>query len=171
MNHPKDHHKCFARLACVKHAASVHPEPGSNSLKKFVKDQNLAWLIFYPVLFTLVLFFKNYILLNFQGYVTVQLSRFSVISFALLRQLLYSITTSFVCQPLFSSFFERFKSYNCLNCSSSSINFIGDSEYNTPLPPDCQLLFSSFFQKYINFTFFTFFQKTLAKSENPVYNV
>ena len=25
---------CFARLACVKHAASVHPEPGSNSLIK-----------------------------------------------------------------------------------------------------------------------------------------
>ena len=23
--------KCFARLACVRHAASVHPEPGSNS--------------------------------------------------------------------------------------------------------------------------------------------
>ena len=27
--------KCFVRLACVKHAASVHPEPGSNSHKKF----------------------------------------------------------------------------------------------------------------------------------------
>ena len=26
---------CFVRLACVRHAASVHPEPGSNSLKKF----------------------------------------------------------------------------------------------------------------------------------------
>ena len=26
--------KCFARLACVKHAASVHPEPGSNSRNK-----------------------------------------------------------------------------------------------------------------------------------------
>ena len=26
--------KCFVRLACVKHAASVHPEPGSNSLNK-----------------------------------------------------------------------------------------------------------------------------------------
>ena len=25
--------KCFVRLACVKHAASVHPEPGSNSQK------------------------------------------------------------------------------------------------------------------------------------------
>ena len=91
------------------------------------------------------MFFKNYILLNFQGYVTVQLSRFFVISFALLRQLLYFITVSFVCQPLFHLFLKKFKSYNCLNCSSSSINFIGDSEYNTPLPPDCQLLFSSFF--------------------------
>ena len=26
--------KCFVRLACVKHAASVHPEPGSNSRNK-----------------------------------------------------------------------------------------------------------------------------------------
>ena len=26
--------RCFVRLACVKHAASVHPEPGSNSLIK-----------------------------------------------------------------------------------------------------------------------------------------
>ena len=92
--------KCFVRLECVKHAASVHPEPGSNSLKKFVQDQNLAWLIFYPVLFTLVLFFKNYILLNFQGYVTVQLSRFlSLLS--LFRQLLDDITEVWICQELF----------------------------------------------------------------------
>ena len=29
------------RLACVKHAASVHPEPGSNSLvKSLIPDQN-----------------------------------------------------------------------------------------------------------------------------------
>ena len=107
MIHPKDHHKCFARLACVKHAASVHPEPGSNSLKKFVQDQNLAWLIFYPVLFTLVLFFKNYILLNFQGYVTVQLSRF--LSFlSLFRQLLDDITEVRICQELFLSFLNQF---------------------------------------------------------------
>ena len=107
MIHPKDHHKCFARLACVKHAASVHPEPGSNSLKKFVQDQNLAWLIFYPVLFTLVLFFKNYILLNFQGYVTVQLSRFlSLLS--LFRQLLDDITEVRICQELFLSFLNQF---------------------------------------------------------------
>ena len=28
--------KCFVRLACVRHAASVHPEPGSNSLKNCI---------------------------------------------------------------------------------------------------------------------------------------
>ena len=32
------------RLACVKHAASVHPEPGSNSLIKFVRVQENPWL-------------------------------------------------------------------------------------------------------------------------------
>ena len=40
--------KCFVRLACVRHAASVHPEPGSNSHVKmvFVSCQ------FYLALFT-----------------------------------------------------------------------------------------------------------------------
>ena len=39
----------FARLACVRHAASVHPEPGSNShVKVCFQVQNLAWLIFKP---------------------------------------------------------------------------------------------------------------------------
>ena len=35
------------RLACVKHAASVHPAPGSNSLKKsFWSGSKQAWLLF-----------------------------------------------------------------------------------------------------------------------------
>ena len=34
-----------ARLACVRHAASVHPEPGSNSLIKFILNQYLAYLL------------------------------------------------------------------------------------------------------------------------------
>ena len=35
--------KCFVRLACVRHAASVHPEPGSNSrIKKFVSGSKLS---------------------------------------------------------------------------------------------------------------------------------
>ena len=34
-NPPKSHRQIPAQLACVKHAASVHPEPGSNSPKNF----------------------------------------------------------------------------------------------------------------------------------------
>ena len=40
--------KRFARLACVRHAASVHPEPGSNSRKKSslsVQEKLLAFPI------------------------------------------------------------------------------------------------------------------------------
>ena len=142
MNHPKDHHKCFARLACVKHAASVHPEPGSNSLKKFVQDQIFAWLNFIP--FYLLWFcslrtkffwtFKDMSLFSYQG------SWFVAVSAAtsILYQVLFPLSTTFY-------LFWRFKSLNYLNCLSSSINFIGDMKYNTPMGRDCQLLFSIFF--------------------------
>ena len=106
MNHPKDHQKCFARLACVKHAASVHPEPGSNSLKKFVQDQIFAWLNFIP--FYLLWFcslrtkffwtFKDMSLFSYQG------SWFVAVH----QQLLYHIMFASVCQELFSTFFEKF---------------------------------------------------------------
>ena len=36
--------KCFVRLACVKHAASVHPEPGSNSYVKVFVPSQFFWL-------------------------------------------------------------------------------------------------------------------------------
>ena len=39
--------KRFVRLACVKHAASVHPEPGSNSLNKCLLQVKInSWLIY-----------------------------------------------------------------------------------------------------------------------------
>ena len=34
--------KCFVRLECVKHAASVHPEPGSNSLKFCISSAKVS---------------------------------------------------------------------------------------------------------------------------------
>ncbi len=96
---------CFVRLACVKHAASVHPEPGSNSHKKFsllykllISSQHkLANLIRSPPCFQDdVLFFKATFpsasfkahfnvrsflkfFKNFQGCFTVQLSRFCML--------------------------------------------------------------------------------------------
>ena len=36
--------ECFVRLACVKHAASVHPEPGSNSHVKKFSCPVINWL-------------------------------------------------------------------------------------------------------------------------------
>ena len=65
-----------ARLACVRHAASVHPEPGSNSqIKVFVQDQNQAWLNFYPVYLLLGCSLRTILFRIVQGYVTVQLSK------------------------------------------------------------------------------------------------
>ena len=98
--------ECFARLACVKHAASVHPEPGSNSLKKVCPGSKFSLANFYPVKFTLVLFFKNYILLNFQGYVTVQLSRFFVFRCSPATFISYHVRFSL--SRTFLTFFEKF---------------------------------------------------------------
>ena len=36
--------RCFVRLACVKHAASVRPEPGSNSQIKVVTCSDYHYL-------------------------------------------------------------------------------------------------------------------------------
>ena len=73
--------KCFVRLACVKHAASVHPEPGSNSHVKILCQKKLTS-------FSLLTVFKDLSIVrfydfkkNFRGMCfTVQLSK---IGFAL----------------------------------------------------------------------------------------
>ena len=49
--------KCFVRLACVKHAASVHPEPGSNSHVKIWFCPDYIWLILVAPRFTVLRFF------------------------------------------------------------------------------------------------------------------
>ncbi len=58
----------FVRLACVKHAASVHPEPGSNShIKKFFLS---VLSDVYPLLFFIVLFLNLELTLgSFNSYV------------------------------------------------------------------------------------------------------
>ena len=64
--------RCFVRLACVKHAASVHPEPGSNSQIKICPVQKLAWLIIRNVINCLLICFPGckssiYSSWNFKG--------------------------------------------------------------------------------------------------------
>ena len=94
--------KCFVRLACVKHAASVHPEPGSNSHVKKFSCPVINWLnqtcIWFTVL-RLFLYIETFVCCDsqhpeihwiFQGYFTVQLSMFFV-SFLSTARLLYLI--------------------------------------------------------------------------------
>ena len=87
--------QCFVRLACVKHAASVHPEPGSNSLNKIDLGIN-AWLI--PE-FT---FFKGFFEDVFYCViVNVRVPRF-------VGQLPYITSLKLVCQHLFLIFLKKF---------------------------------------------------------------
>ena len=82
---PRSHHNPV-RLACVKHAASVHPEPGSNSriIICLIPVTVKPWLscfrqITYIVSFLFLLLvsvLKFIFLLNFQGCITVYLSRY-----------------------------------------------------------------------------------------------
>ena len=82
--------KCFVRLACVKHAASVHPEPGSNSHKKclsasfeqtsfnsLVSVKTYCFKGRHSVIAYFLSVRKLKISKNFQGCFTIQLSSFS----------------------------------------------------------------------------------------------
>ena len=48
--HPKTSYIYFVRLACVRHAASVHPEPGSNSQLKFILQLFTDFCVVIPYL-------------------------------------------------------------------------------------------------------------------------
>ena len=119
--------RCFVRLACVKHAASVHPEPGSNSHVKVCIAQKLAWLI---ILFDYCCFVRNelnrvlvsflsnvlvrkIIFIIFQGCFTVQLSRFLESFFDSVCCALYRVSEYYLikyvctCQHFFLIFFKK----------------------------------------------------------------
>ena len=105
----KLHSNSSVRLACVKHAASVHPEPGSNSHVKMVFEPvkiSLANLTVLTVL-RFLFFISLKIFWNFQGCITVYLSRCFAVVF---NQLWYFITVDFVCQQLFLIFLNSFRS-------------------------------------------------------------
>ena len=120
--------KCFVRLACVKHAASVHPEPGSNSHVKKFSCPVINWLnqtcIWFTVL-RLFLYIETFVCCYlqhpeihwiFQGYFTVQLSMFFV-SFQTTACLLYLINS--VLSRTFFIFLKVFFNRFCPICSLS----------------------------------------------------
>ena len=122
----------FVRLACVRHAASVHPEPGSNSQIKCsrcqIKVQNHWFFSCHYCLFrfwTFVLFHglscrhhsqenPNEIWINVQGCFVIQLSRFLAFSY----ENFYILSHHFILvknffKKLFSSSFEDFCFLRC----------------------------------------------------------
>ena len=91
------HSGIFVRLACVKHAASVHPEPGSNSHVKSFFPPELIWqlirnnvLIYCFKVASLIEAFLNYSQ-NLSRFFTVQLSRFFVLSLSATTSILYQM--------------------------------------------------------------------------------
>ena len=119
--HPERIHlKCFVRLACVKHAASVHPEPGSNSHKKclsasfeqtsfnsLVSVKTYCFKGRHLIISYLMSVRKLKISKNFQGCFTVQLSMFI----------------------LLPAFFISADSFNRISCLSLFVNNFFDIFY------------------------------------------
>ena len=100
-------HKNHVRLACVKHAASVRPEPGSNSLLK-VRLLSLTFLLHQIIVF----------LCTLKVFITVYFSWFIVTLTATL--ILYHLDT-----PLSTLFFKIFKNiFKGLNISSFTCVYI-----------------------------------------------
>ena len=139
--------RCFVRLACVKHAASVHPEPGSNSRLKFLIHFRMTLAILPSI--TVVLEFiisddvhwKSFI--HFQGWLLFNYQcscfaccRFSNNSFILSR--LFCFVNNFFIFFFVIQNLESIKFF-CLNCCLSS-----QLVYNTMYFDCCQHTFLIF---------------------------
>ena len=164
--------KNFVRLACVKHAASVYPEPGSNSHVQFsvqfcanaflsvcvsyLKDFTvfIGCSLYYAKNFTRLFpdFFKKFsglvILFNYQG----SCDLFTVSATAHLiyhSRLRLSSTFSTFFQFIVFNNFELFLlllqfSLLFLNCFCCVCVVFSDVDYNTTLQRVCQQVFSFF---------------------------
>ena len=126
--------RCFVRLACVKHAASVHPEPGSNSLNKCLLQVKInSWLI-YPF-YCFLRIFRSFVFMilkrTFEECVSLFSYQRSVLHCRLSQTalLLYHVVSCL--SRTFSTFLKLFLLLSCSNFGSISC-----------LPLSCQELFS-----------------------------
>ena len=94
----------FVRLACVRHAASVHPEPGSNSQLKFILQLFTDFCVVIPYLpfFRFVLFTIQF---SLSIYYLVTIFSFCK---PCLVQLIHYTFFIFFCQAFFLKFFIFF---------------------------------------------------------------
>ena len=126
--------KCFVRLACVKHAASVHPEPGSNSHVKsfnparisgFSKSETSSYrnldsgFTVFKVCFikSCSFIFRWLELFSYESFKVIHCSVINVL--CCFQQLWYIIIIICTCQQLFYFVLLRFR--------SSSLSLVCDS--------------------------------------------
>ena len=124
------------RLECVMHAASVHPEPGSNSR---LKSLYLSYLLFYcshlgiveiswlPSFLSFLLFctFLSYFRTLYYLSIVVQFSRINCATPLPQRRTLdYYITHFYFCQALFQKFFDFFGIFFSFVSFAQAIYFV-----------------------------------------------
>ena len=144
------------RLECVMHAASVHPEPGSNSLKivysiRFCPElisthqSDLVMLIYYKELLTLsklfkfkrifgVFFLVHLLLFNFQWAIRCRLS----LTACILYHIKFRLSSGFL--KVFYFLFSEPRSFLCFPVASR-----WQLSYYIISSQPCQLVFCSFF--------------------------
>ena len=112
----------FVRLACIRHAASVRPEPGSNSHEKFHKS---TWLISLLACFLPSLSAAELLVVHQVSSMTLTFLVCLCLVFNVLLvttwQLLYISTSLTSCQQLFRSFLEVFG--QCLLLVATHISY------------------------------------------------
>ena len=108
--------KCFVRLACVKHAASVHPEPGSNSHKKFFPFQDQLANFNHSSILNVLLFFR----LLWLSSLLFSRTHFNANCFAVLNESFKVISLFSYQSSLFCCCSATFISYQISKCLSTT---------------------------------------------------
>ena len=153
------------RLACVRRAASVHPEPGSNSLKSCISKafafnypvslritRNYCFIVFSD--FSCLFLIKNQGISRVVIFVNVQFSK--CLCFIYLSETAYLLYHSFLnlsstFSEIFVIFYLIFKSIYCF-IQSIPIGFLysfGRLIYYITYLSFCQVLFSTFFKIFL----------------------
>ena len=128
------------RLACVKHAASVHPEPGSNSLIKFVLLKTTTSYLSFLLLLVYKTVLKN--VKKFSRIVCVSLFSYQGSLFLLSCDSSFTLShLQSLVKNFFQILFDNF--FDVLKCFALSRQLV----YFTILHFSCQQVFSFFSQK------------------------
>ena len=157
------------RLACVKHAASVHPEPGSNSHVKVFSlfRTTLGCSSRFTVLGSFLFSETSYYYKEFSGFGSLFSYHCSLLFYQ--RQLLYLITFEEVCQQLFYFFLNLFFKAVSQELLESTLETLVDSRFLPPFPQRRILIYHILFDlSTCFFNFFYFFHNKISLPTSPI---